>query len=117
MRVFLQIIFVIGILFSPCSMKASLFQMTSQKEFSFEKTSPNKSNFSDKSTCDTQNLKTKTKVKFVLDQALANDFFSFKNIEDFIFKTKEKTAFVIHERVQERLFLLYSQLKIAIISK
>lgn len=117
MRVFLQVIFVIGTLFSPCSMKASLFQMTSQKEFSFDKTSPNKSNYSDKSTCDTQNFKTKAKVKFVLNQALPNDVFSFKTIEDFIFKTKEKTAFTINQRVQERLFLLYSQLKIAIISK
>ncbi|WP_300673666.1 hypothetical protein [Soonwooa sp.] len=114
MRLLLQLLFVLGILFSPCSVKASLFQLTSQEDFSFEKTSPNKSKFSDKTTCDLQNFKTKTKVKFVLDQALANDFFSFKNIEDFIFKTKEKTAFVIHQRVQERLFLLYSQLKIAI---
>lgn len=95
-------------------MKASILHFATQQDFNFDKTSPNKSQVFEYSNCDKTENEQIVKSLKTLSKFTHPDF---PTVNNFVKHThsKENTKFFSETQklAKPRLFLLYSQLKIA----
>lgn len=113
MKFFLRFFLLTALILSPCSIKASLHQIIQKETIEINKTSPNKALSLDVPDCEdfAQNIQHVSKAAKAI---IADDFLGFnfiqprKNFNPTITYSDANTDFA-----SRKLFLLYSQLKIA----
>lgn len=115
---FLLRIFLLSILvLSPCSIKASIQKITQEDHINIDKTSPNKAASFDISTCEDLSQKTEIQLQEFSKIAISP---SLERIFVFIFDNEKRNQKTIETSpklgsTSQKLFILYSQLKIAAI--
>lgn len=113
MKLFLKFFLLIALILSPCSIKASLHQIIQKENIEISKTSPNKALSLDVSNCEdfAQNIQHVSKAAKAI---IADDFLGFNLIPE---RKKINLAIKYSDEkpdiAYQKLFILYSQLKIA----
>jgi len=114
MKFFLRFLLLSILILSPCSIKASLYQIVQKENIEISKTSPNKALFLDVSNCEnfSQNIQHFSQQSKTSVLGSFQDFYFVqqRKVPDFTIKYSDETTDIAYQK----LFILYSQLKIAV---